>query len=831
MYNSMERNCIHLSKSIVFKLNILPTNMNKTLEEKGYVISSYEKEWKYYLNLSGEKHISNSDVKITALEDGNVYSLTKEFLDEFKYSREVLTEYGKYYDELIDKYPLDTEYINGCIIPVDIDVAISSPEGTILAYHSRYVEKQEVNLISDLEAYIKKVLYRWKIDKNSNFENLYAHTIAAITTINLPPVILNLRLKNINTPYVHSYFMDIYFKSNAIGDEVYYLNKKSRFWLYRNLDYIKHNIGKNSTLHKLIDNIFTPNGIGISKADLVKLIGLDRNGNPYKEIVLQPKPYNPYYNENDKITIDDVLIKEILDNKSVIDELDDVDKIKDRNKDGLGDMGSNDENSKVVYIQMKNNYSFFPSKVDPIICHWAYMLKYNILNVQKNFTDPNLSISSVNGLRVGSIREYVDPVTSVAYKLNGYTAFLVLLKLLLNLNGTQDVLIDKVKFNGVLNKNFNVNDLDIYEDGYSREIIKNIHNQIPEMPVSINRDEDFKAYMDKYFDFRTDLWIKMSNLQNPTISGNIKLYGNFVEVEEYLNISSEKRTIDDILKDFDIDYVLGNGYDLVLSIKSLIKAFTTFVDDKDYYQEEAEKYKILLNKLTSYTIQPINQTSSDSSFNLYDNEPTILVTENPLATILDVHIDPLEDVELILDSYIDDYLNIVWGYINRTMVKVYGMRNITGGGGLYFDKPMYRNVPVNIVTVTNAEDYDILDEEWKDEFISGVKIKVDTLEDGIEIDTVLEEHIVTTNLMLTPNTVTSDMMEPIKGNAYQLENKGVVLRPTNIVTLLDDSTYDIKYEDWSNPVNVVKPADGEIKLSTLNRSSTKIKIVIDEIEI
>ena len=72
-------------------------------------------------------------------------------------------------------------------------------------------------------------------------------------------------------------------------------------------------------------------------------------------------------------------------------------------------------------------------------------------------------------------------------------------------------------------------------------------------------------------------------------------------------------------------------------------------------------FKTLLNKLTSYTIQPINQTSSDSSFNLYDNEPTVVVTENPLFNVLEVDVDPLEDVELILDSYMDDYMNIVWG--------------------------------------------------------------------------------------------------------------------------------------------------------------------------
>ena len=831
MYNKFETNCIYLAKSIIFKLNIQPLAINKYLEEQGHIVSTDKREWKYYLNLSGRKHYTNSDVKITALEDGKEYSLTKELMEELKYTREVLMSNGNYYRELIEKYYMDIDYIMGCINPVDIDYAINAPEGEILNYYKHLVEPQEVNLIDDLTKYLKKILYRWKIDKFYAFENLYVHTLLPIIYVNLPSVILNLRLKNINTPYVHSYLMGLHFKSHGLGEEVNYLNKKSKFWLYRNLDYIKHNIGKNSTLQKLIDNIFNPNNIGISKADLIKLVGLNRDGDPYTEIKLNPKPYNPYYNNNDNLTLDDVITKEILDNKSLTDDLDDLERLKDRNLNGLDNMNNNSEDSKVVYIQMKNNYTFYPSKIDPIVCHWAYMLKYNILNVHKDFTDPNSIITSSSGLRVASMKEYVDPITSIAYRLNGYTAFLVLIKLLLTLNGNEDTPIDKVMFNGILNKEYNVNELEIYEDGYSRQIISNIHKEIPDMPISINRDQDFKSYLDSYFEFKTNLWIKMANLQNPTITGNIKLYGNMVEKEEFLYLSSEPKTIDELLSNFGIDYKLGKGYDLVLSIKSLIESFTTFKDDRDFYQEEAEMYKKLLNKLTSYTIQPINQTNSDSSFNLYDNEPTVLVTENPLITLLETEVEPLENIELILESYMDDYMNIVWGYLNKKPAKVYGMREIKGKAGLYHEVPIIRNIPVNIVTVTNDADYDILDEKWKDEFISNIKISVDPLEEPVELDSSLDEHMSVVNISKTQSKVTSGIYKPITGQGFEIEKPIEILKPRNIVSVLDDTTYDVLYEDWSSSMYFIKPKDAIIVTSTLNRTKTIMKVVVDKIEL
>ena len=153
---------------------------------------------------------------------------------------------------------------------------------------------------------------------------------------------------------------------------------------------------------------------------------------------------------------------------------------------------------------MKDNYTFYPGKVEAIVNNWAYMLKHNIFNVHKNFTDPNIGITSSNGMKIGTIKDYVDPITSISYKLNSYTAFLVLLKLLLNLTGKENLLLEKVNFNGILNKKYDVNNLEMYEDGLSRKIIEIIHNTIPEMPNSINREADFKEYMELYFDFKTN---------------------------------------------------------------------------------------------------------------------------------------------------------------------------------------------------------------------------------------------------------------------------------------------------------------------------------------
>ena len=322
----------------------------------------------------------------------------------------------------------------------------------------------------------------------------------------------------------------------------------------------------------------------------------------------------------------------------------------------------------------------------------------------------------------------------------------------------------------------------------------------------------------------------MANVQNSSITGNIKLYGNMVEIEDSMVITTEDKTIDEILADFEIDYILGNGYDLILSIKALISVFTTFIDDSEFYQKEAEQYKILLSKLTSYTIHPINQTAKDTSINLYDNMPTIFNTKNPLSTILDMSATPLEDIELILDSYLDDYVNIVSSYINKTMVKVCGYRDISGGMGIYSNLNVIRNIPINMVTVLDTC-YDILDEEWKDEFIHGVKLSAIPLEDEVVIDSEIEHYNVITNISKnrTNNNITS--MEYITGSYGNIVKTDIVNKPVNIINVLDENTYDILDEDFTDTIFTIKPNDVKINTSFVQRTKTKMIFTIDDIVI
>ena len=184
MYKEIEKKCIDLAKSIIFKVDILPISINRVLEEKGFPVSNDKTTWKYYLNISGKKHFTNNDVEIILLETGEKTLLSKEILELNSYTKSELKKMGSYYKELITKYPNDIDFIKGCIQPIDVATALEAPEGTILSYIDTSVEDNEINLISSLETYIKKILYRWKIDRYADYENLYVPSLLAIIYVN-----------------------------------------------------------------------------------------------------------------------------------------------------------------------------------------------------------------------------------------------------------------------------------------------------------------------------------------------------------------------------------------------------------------------------------------------------------------------------------------------------------------------------------------------------------------------------------------------------------------------------------------------------------------------
>lgn len=314
LYALYQRSVFELAQTMVVKHSEVAAALNAGLKEiemmnasRGVFFGTDPLDpttWKYFCNLAGEYH-SYDEWKLEELTGHNririkVAGLTgpvnADFTRELVESDPALANEYRYgaplYKELLDQYPDFQDLIDGIMNPVDKQVAIAAKDGDILyagGYHRRVVqgktqlvpvtiagrrppnliEENETNLLPRLEFWIKGFLYRWHNRDYAQTNDLYVAAMLGVLYAQIPKVIMNIRLDNCHTAFVHSYHVREYLASNG-GLHVHAeaLAKKELLWLYRNLRYLEKHMGKQETFDKLIEKIATPSNIPLAGFDL-----------------------------------------------------------------------------------------------------------------------------------------------------------------------------------------------------------------------------------------------------------------------------------------------------------------------------------------------------------------------------------------------------------------------------------------------------------------------------------------------------------------------------------------------------------------------------------
>lgn len=268
MFELYRSQVMALAKTMVVKLDAVGEVINRRLEEIGYAVNSDDRyTWKYYLNLSGEYHESDTPMKIVSLDNPSLgeQTFTKDLLSNNKLTREHYRYGTRYYRELIRKYPEQELLIHGIIYPTEIDTLVNAEDGDIVFYEKTLVESNETNLISDLEIHIKNFLKRWHNKDYTFLDDLYLAAMLSILYLSIPQKIINIRLANCKTERAHSHHIRQYLESNGkLAKYIKFLTKKQMLFLYRNIRYILRNAGKQQTFDMLVDNILTERGLPLA---------------------------------------------------------------------------------------------------------------------------------------------------------------------------------------------------------------------------------------------------------------------------------------------------------------------------------------------------------------------------------------------------------------------------------------------------------------------------------------------------------------------------------------------------------------------------------------
>lgn len=678
-------NISKLTNSLVIKLNAIGKNNNIALPlnnlEHEYIPRADNKHlWKYYLNLSGKYHPLDKKVTIKVIETEKEEILTPELLEQNSLTKEMLLRCDDYYNELITLNKESFNYIHGCMYNIDIDKAINAPDGTILSYNKNFLADNELYIIRELEIFIKNFLNRWYIEAYALVDELYVSAFIATLYSSIFLKIINLHLTKINTNEVNEFYLEHFFRSKLnLWENIQVLNNESKFWLYKNLNSLIANTGKNSNFDKIVYKLFEMNEVGIGEYILQKKDPeILKDYSDLREVYFKrseplfvSKKLNKYYITNDGVTSS---IDSLID--SQLTKVSDVkNKLPVHMRNYVSEITNLEIKNKSFSIEKTKTLDidsvtlFKAASLDLfglIIDYWCHVISEDYFKVSKVEYPGNVNITN-NDNNEGfenDIKEFSNDDNKI-YRVNPRVGLLMLLKLMLFSTGSLDHKITKINYRKILitdKKYFQyLIDEKLFKDGYSRHLLKELKNVLPHDLVNINTVEDFGTYLNKVINYYELLWVLACNCENFIVSANLKHLFNYITTEGELEISKEGKTIDELLALENVHFPVSNNTDIVKSIKLIIKTFTNIeLDQDDKLIENIEHYITIIKKLTSYSVQAVNSNTLTKTIPIFYNNITTLKTKEGLIMLYGMDVRGLEENRSLLESNSVLYNDLVY---------------------------------------------------------------------------------------------------------------------------------------------------------------------------
>lgn len=259
---------VALCRSVVIKSKINAQLMNDHLEMFGhYVDHGSPTTWRYYLNLAGEYHVTDTMMTITSRDTQLEIDFTKANLDASPITR---SEFALYRKDLVERYPTQEHFIDRIVHPINIDDAVDAADGKILYHDVSRVASNEVSLISKVQIWSDNFTYRWYNKDYQITDELTTSLFIDQRQALMVLTVLNIRLEACQTKEASQFHVWSYLAGHYDLEEFRpYVGIKQALWLYRNMVYLKRNAGKEETLKQLIDNLTKPVGLDAKKFDFV----------------------------------------------------------------------------------------------------------------------------------------------------------------------------------------------------------------------------------------------------------------------------------------------------------------------------------------------------------------------------------------------------------------------------------------------------------------------------------------------------------------------------------------------------------------------------------
>lgn len=380
---------IAFARTIVIKCEDIALLDNRLMEQHYGIIPGVDKtQWRYYLNLNGDYHITDDKMQVQSLDNGDTIEFTKANLDLHLATKRAYRLGSYHYTRLVEKYPHQSNLINGIINPIPPSESIPAKNYQILRYNTDYVLWNEYQLIDRLQEHIDSMVQGSFKTEYVYTDNLMLPLMLANLYGSLVSAILMIRKEADGTRYVHDFY--IWSRLSSLGLSTIYkkvLNNKQTMWLYRNLDYVLRKQGRRKTFDELVDIVLTERRIPISRYEAIQTtVDMLETFKPMPQFLSRPVNLQQEFGLDTRLwTVPEVIRKErplALDNED--EEEQGIYAADYSIKNGL----HSDIPSKVLESNMTDTTDRNPDRMMRVLHnHWIYLTSKGLYNINVDVTD------------------------------------------------------------------------------------------------------------------------------------------------------------------------------------------------------------------------------------------------------------------------------------------------------------------------------------------------------------------------------------------------------------------------------------------------------------
>lgn len=271
-YQVFLENAFKLVQSLVIKSDYTAQSINNKIYldyGEGHYDEDDRRTWRYYLNLAGEYHRTNTMIRVESFDTRTTIDFTKNNLLVHASTRNEYRFGTTLHRELISLYPDQEDLIRGILNPVNLDKAIAAKDFTILNHSSEFVEYNEYSLMSGLQQFISQHSSRFYNQQFNISEDLYTAAYLSNLMMHCIMFVIVHRKRMSKTSEAHSFHVMQYLNSHSkVGEYYALLNHDQRMFFMRNIRYIERNIGKKETFDWLRENLLDAIGLPLTGVDL-----------------------------------------------------------------------------------------------------------------------------------------------------------------------------------------------------------------------------------------------------------------------------------------------------------------------------------------------------------------------------------------------------------------------------------------------------------------------------------------------------------------------------------------------------------------------------------